>query len=480
MKKPDLNRIKARILESKRLKYGGYATVVTIAFIAVLLVINLVVEQLPVKFDLTKNKMFSLSEQTLNILEKLDREVTIYGLYETGKENAWVEQVIDQYRAKTDRIKYQAIDPVRNPGFVKQYEPEEGEITTGSLIVLSGDKYKVIDNYDLINFRFDQYTFQPKAESLAVEQQITGAILYVTAEKNPVVYTLTGHDETSFDYLVSRQLRTENFEVKELNLLSAGRVPEDAELLVIHSPRRDLTTDELRKIREYMQNDGRALILMDLQAKEFPNLQSLLASYGVRIRPAIVVEEDQNSFAGNQLWVIPAMEKHSITDPLKSGDLQMLLPIAQVIEETELKKRTLEIEPLLRTSEKSWAKVDLNSKNPQKEPADLNGPFTLAVAVVDQAENYDRDSRLILVSNGRFTDGELVAQVPGNLNFILNCFNWLCERTDNLEIRPKSLSTPMLFMSGADALLYSGLVVILIPLLVLGSGVFVWLRRRNL
>ena len=408
----NLNRIKGRILESKRLKYGGYATVVTIAFIAVLLVINLLVEQLPVKFDLTRNKMFSLSEQTLNILEKLDREITIYGLYETGKENAWVEQVIDQYQAKTDRIKYQAIDPVRNPGFVKQYESEEGAINTGSLIVLSGDKFKVIDNYDLVNFQFDQYTFNPTAESLAVEQQITGALLYVTAEKNPVVYTLTGHDEASFDYLVTRQLRTENFEVKELNFLTAGQVPDDAELLVINSPRRDLTTDELQKIRTYMQNDGRALILMDLQAREFPNLQSLLASFGVRVRAAVVVEEDQNSFAGNQLWVIPTMEKHSITDPLTAGDLQMLLPIAQVIEETELKKRTLEIEPLLLSSGKSWAKVDLASTNREKEAADLTGPFTLAVAVVDQAENYDRDSRLILVGNGSFTDGNLVAQVP--------------------------------------------------------------------
>ncbi|NLW55088.1 MAG: GldG family protein [Firmicutes bacterium] len=480
MKKLNLNRFKARILESKRLKYGGYATVVTIVFIAVLLVVNLLVEQLPVKFDLTRNKLFSLSEQTLDILEKLDRDINIYGLYETGKENAWVEQVINQYQVKTDRIKYQAIAPVRNPGFVKQYESEEGAIRDGSLIVVSGDKFKVIDYYDLVNFQFDQYTFRPTAESLAVEQQITGALLYVTAEKNPVVYTLTGHDEASFDYPVTRQLRAENFELKELNLLTAGRVPEDAELLVINSPRRDLTADELQKIRDYMRNDGRALVLMDLQAREFPNFQNFFASFGVRTRAAVVVEEDQNSYAGNQLWIIPTLEKHSITDPLKTGDLQMLLPIAQVIEETELKKRTLEIEPLLLSSEKSWAKVDLASTDPERKEEDLAGPFTLAVAVVDQAENFDRDSRLILVSNSTFTGGNLVAQVPGNLNFILNCFNWLCERADNLQIRPKSLATPTLFMSGAQAMLFSGLVVILIPLLVLGSGVFVWLRRRNL
>lgn len=480
MKKLNLDSIKARIFESKRLKHGGYATVMTIAFIAVLLLINLLVEQLPVRFDLTRNKMFSLSEQTLNILEHLDREITIYGLYETGKENAWVEQVIDRYQGKTNRIKYQTIDPVRNPGFVKQYEPEEGAITAGSLIVVSGNKFKLIDNYDLVNFRFDQNTYTPTAESLAVEQQITGAILYVTAEKNPLVYTLTGHDEATFDYQVTRQLRAENFELKELNLLTAGRVPEEAELLVVNNPRRDLTSDELQKIRDYMQNSGRALVLMDLQAKEFPNFQNLFASFGVKTRTAVVVEEDENSHAGNQLWIIPTMESHSITDPLKAGDLQMLIPIAQVIEETEFLKRTLEIKPLLFSSAKSWAKVDLASTNTEKEADDLTGPFKLAVAVTDQAEEFDRDSRLILMSNGAFLSGNLVTQVPGNLNFVLNCFNWLCERVDNLEIRPKSLSTPTLFMSGAEAMLYSGLVVILIPLIILGSGVVVWLRRRNL
>jgi hypothetical protein len=480
MKKINFSKIKTKFSQNKRLKHGGYASLLTIAFIAILLVINLLVEQFPVKFDFTKNKMFSLSEQTIEILNHLEQEITIYGLFETGKENEWVEQVIDKYQSKSKKISYKTVDPVRNPGFIKQYQSDGEEIPVGSLVVISQGKNKVINQYDMINYSFNQYNYSATAESLAIEKQITGAILYVTSDKNPVVYVLRGHDENNLDYEVTKQLKTENFEFIDLNFLNKDRVPEDADLLVINSPKRDLSPLEAEKIRDYLQNSGRAIFFMDLQANEFPNFQSLLGSFGVKTRRAVVVEGDDNYHAGNQVWLLPKMENHDITKPLISGDMQMLIPIAQVIEETELKKRTLELEPLLLSTEKSWGKIDLNSTVIEKEANDLSGPFKLAVAVTDQKEDEAEDSKLILISNSTFLSGELISQVPGNMNFVLNSFNWLCGRKDNLAIRPKSLSTPRLYISGFQAVLFSVIVVIIIPLLILGYGLAVWLRRRHL
>lgn len=479
MKRLNLMKIKAKLDESKRLKHGGYAILVTLLFLGLLVVVNLLAEEFPVKFDLTGNKLFSLSDQTLRILKGLDREVTIYGLYENGEEDQWVRQVIDTYQRKSNKIQYKTIDPLRNPGFVKQYE-KEGTISSGSLIVVSGDKYKVINSYDLINFQYNQYGYPTGAESLAVERQITGALLYLSAEKNPVVYALRGHGEASLNYEILKQLRNENFEFKDLNLLTAETVPEDADLLLVYEPKRDLTSAEAGKIRTFLQNNGRALFLMDLQGEDYPNFQSLFASYGVALRQAIVVEGDSQRHVGNRFWLLPNLKEHKITDSLRSRELEMLLPVAQVIEETPLKKQTVTIEPLLTSTEKAWAKVDMTSGIVEKEPADLTGPFTMAVAVTDRAVDGATESRLVLVGNTNFLSGEIVTQVPGNLNFILNCFNWLDDREENLEIRPKSLYTPRLFISGFQTLLYTALFVVVIPLLIFGSGLVVWLRRRHL
>src|SRR5690606_36045633 len=113
----------------------------------------------------------------------------------------------------------------------------------GSYIVTSGNKYRVINRYDLYNYSYEN-PFQPQVTSLAVEERITGAILYVTAEKTPVIYSLTGHAENGLPYEIREKLHHENYELKELNILTAGEVPGDTDVLLMVSPKRDFTADE--------------------------------------------------------------------------------------------------------------------------------------------------------------------------------------------------------------------------------------------
>ena len=90
--------------QNKKFKYGGYATLVTIIFIAILVAINLIVDQMGIKVDLTPNELYSLSQQTYDILDDLDQDVTIYGLYETGKEQIMVTEVLDRYASHSKKI----------------------------------------------------------------------------------------------------------------------------------------------------------------------------------------------------------------------------------------------------------------------------------------------------------------------------------------------------------------------------------------
>ena len=133
-------------------------------------------------------------------------------------------------------------------------------------------------------------------------------------------------------------------------------------------------------------------------------------------------------------------------------------------------------------SNRSYGKRDIaNAKTVAKEAGDLAGPFALAVAITDPAPDASRkDTKLIVAGNIQFLGQGLTSQVPGNGDFFLNSLGWLREQKQTITVRAKSLLQMRLSMGNLTALLYSALVVILLPLLVLGTGVVVWARRRHL
>jgi ABC-type uncharacterized transport system involved in gliding motility auxiliary subunit len=99
--------------KSNKFKYGGYATLITAIVIAIVIVINLVVDQIDWKADLTQNQMFSLSDQTYKVLDSLKQDINIIGLYETGNEDRIITEIIDRYQARSKRITFKTIDPDR-------------------------------------------------------------------------------------------------------------------------------------------------------------------------------------------------------------------------------------------------------------------------------------------------------------------------------------------------------------------------------
>ena len=479
----NLNNLNTKLMQSfnnKNFKYGGYATLLTIIAVGMLVVLNLLAEQIPLKLDLSKNKIFSLSKQTYEIISDLDQDITIYALYESGKENTDITEILKKYTDHSKKVNLKFIDPNKNPGFVKKYSPDGENLSLGSLIVESGKKVKAIPASDLFNFDYSN-PYQPSVTSLAVEQRVTGAIMFVKSGKIPVIYALEGHGEQSLPLEISKQLEAENYELKSVNLYTAS-MPGDIDLLLINSPQRDLTTTEVGKIREFIANNGRAIFLMDLLKNELPNFQTLLRSYGVALQPMAIVEGDGNRYIqNNPLWIQPELGVHQILNSLLSDKMPVIMPVAQGIRILEVKKRSLEIEPLLTTSASAWGKTDLNSTSLTKTKQDIQGPFNIAVAITDNTPGReDADSRIVVVGNGMFIDSNLINSIPGNANFLMNSFSWLQDQKVNLAIKPKSLLTMRLNINAFQSLLLSGLVVVVIPLGVLGLGLMVWLRRRHL
>ena len=473
-------------LSSRKLRFGGYATLLIVAALAIVVVINVLVQQVPGKLDLTKNHLFSLSKETFKVLDGLSKDITITMVARAGSEDPTVKEILSKYAARSHSIKLQTQDPERNPGWSKQFETNGQGPGPGSVVVSSGPKFRTIGQYDMYNYDYSNPNQEPTLTSLSVEQRVTSAILYVTAAKNVTVYVLQGHGEQTLDSLgLSTAVGNENYEVKPLNLLTVPGVSADADILLVLAPKTDISNEDDAKIRTYLDGGGRAEFIFDLLRSDnaLLNLAGILKSYGVAVHSMVVVEGDQNSVAaGNPMYLIPKLEYHDILSPLRSANLAILMPFSQSIETLELRKRSLKIEPLLSSSDNSWGKRNIeNIKTLAREAADARGPFTLADAITDPAgDPGKKDTKLVVVASAKFLSQALSSQIPGNTDFFLNTLGWLRGKTDEITVRPKDMLTMRLGISNLQALLFSGLVVIIMPLLVLGAGFTVWIRRRHL
>jgi ABC-type uncharacterized transport system involved in gliding motility auxiliary subunit len=257
-------------------------------------------------------------------------------------------------------------------------------------------------------------------------------------------------------------------------------VPEDADLVIVLNPKNDLTFPDLDKLDLYLTRGGRVLVACD--PRPLPNLYQLLAGFGLAFRPMLIVEGNSRFHTGNPLFLLPELPLHEITRPLRANDIPLILPFSQAVESLPLKKRSLLQEPLALSSADSWGKTRYQDiRSLEKDGSDPPGPFTLAMAVTDPAdEQRSQDARLLVIGSFRFLTQPFYSLTPGNSDFFINGINWLNGNEESITIRPKELVQYPLTLNRTQRLMYSAIVVILMPLAVLLAGLIVWLRRRHL
>ena len=356
-------------------------------------------------------------------------------------------------------------------------------IAPGSLIIESGDLYRIIPHIELYNISYTQQG-QPQIMGMQVEPKVSQAIHYVSSGYTPKIYQLTGHGELSLDdYGITPALEAENYEIETLNLLT-GEIPEDASVLLILSPRYDIPQEEQRKIHEYIDGGGRALLLADFIGPPSEELNNLIRSYGLRIEPGFIIENDKSHYTGGSpLFIAPRMLDHEMLEPLKENNLVIITPNAVAITELERKPRTIELTPLLASTEQSWRRTDIQNTSTLRQPGDMPGPHVIAWAVERQQYNDgDPESyRLLVMGNTDFLRSiPPYGQIKGNIDYFLNALAWVNERSETISIRSKSIFRVPMRLSTRQIIIYSGILIILIPAAFLLTGLTVWLRRRHL
>lgn len=470
-----------KLLNDKRLKYGTYSTAITIITIAILILINLVVGQFNRTFDLTKESIYSLSEETKEVLENIENDINIYTLFSTGYSDGVlnkVEQVISEYSQYSSKIKVSNVDLYLHPDFTKKYANENNSVEVNSIIVEMGDKYRVI-NYSDYYIQSDSSSL----EKLSIESNLTSAVQFVNMETSPKIYFIIGHDETDFNHFTTLvdSLKISNYDMDSLNLID-NEIPSDCTALVITPGARDFTKEEAEKVKSYLADDGRAFFLIGgSDSNNFKNLMSIINAYGVSLANGYVLEGQQDKYYRYPYAVFPSIEEHKVNSVLLNKEYMTYAVASQAVTELEVKKQGLIIEPLLTTTDSSYIKAEGNS-SPNKEANDIEGPFNIAAAVTDNSYSDKSHSTKIVVCglSYYFIDPDYDSMVVnGNSTFVVSALNWLNDKSRGVSIAPKTISGDAVLIDESSANTVKIVGWALIPGSLFLAGFIIWLIRRN-
>jgi ABC-2 type transport system permease protein len=389
--------------------------------------------------------------------------------------------VINLYLARNRNISLEIIDPDRNPGFVIRYDRERQGIHRGSLIVEGERAFRTIAPHEMYDFHMTQGGgFSITA--MAMERRITSALLFASTGETPVVYEITGHLEIPLAALgLSETLERENYSLRTLNLVLTP-VPDDAHAVILNNPQRDLSPAEAERLLDYLGRGGRLLVIANYLIQELPNLNNVLASYGLRFDYGVVFETDPNYLVFDSRTVWPDVGNHVITAPLADKTRTPIIMIEVMpLSILETRRRTVEVTPLLASSPSAYLRTDLDDNSHNRIASDISGPFILGAAVVDPQWVQDNEPQTRIVAIGCGALLTLGAQgIDGNRDLFMNSLTWLQDRPENITVRARSLFLLPLRMNLLQIIISGALFIFIIPAVFFIAGFVTWLKRRHL
>lgn len=477
-------RIAAR-LGRRQLRYGGNATALVLIVLAILGVGNYLVNRNSARWDLTKNRKYTLSDQTRKLVGGLQDELRVTHFFVQDERSAQYRQEIQdrlrEYAALSRRVKLQEIDARKEPAQARRYEVK----AVPTLI----------------------FEYRGKREQITAgsEQDITNAVIKVTREGRKAVCFLKGEGERGTADTSPRgfsnakaTLERSQYETKELALSREAKVPDGCALVVVAAPEKDLLPEAIAALRAFVSGGGKALVMMEPDFKgPLPNLTGLLKEWNLEVGSDLVLELYSQLTAQGIVNVAAervVVEQYPFHEITRDFPFSTRFDSARSISPGSAGPGVT-AQSLIQTSDASWATGNLALKEPIdfKEGKDKRGPISLAVAVtLSQAgaspsppdapgseEPKKAEGRVVAFGDADFASNDALG-FQGNENLFLNVMAWLSGESDLISIRPRDPEEHRLSVISGSA---SHRLVVLgsllgLPGLFVVLGIANWWRRR--
>lgn len=484
-----------RMFHTSGTKHGSYSVGMTVLVVAVIIVLNLVVGQIPEAYrniDVSSTKIYDISDTSKDLLKGLDDKIDMKVLAVKDETDDRITTFISKYAALSDKIKVEWIDPVLHPSALTEYNTSQNTIyvsceATGKSTTISFDKILVSDSSSYYYSGSSSYT------SFDGEGQLSSAVNYVTSDVQKKIYTVTGHGEDSLSTTITDLMTKNNYTTEELNLLMTDSIPDDCDLLLMDGPTNDLSDDEVSLLSGYLGEGGKVMCLLgDTGLASLPKLAGLLKDYGIEGADGYIADP-QRCYQNQPYYIFPVMNlSGDMADGISSQ--MVLLMNSRGLTTTDPARDTITTSAFMTTSEQAYAVTEedqkqgtydlgvvatetISSDSDSSDDTSSDSDSSTDTSSDDSTES--KESRLTVISAGSLIDQQITdafSQLE-NTQVFMNAVTANFEGVTNLSIEAKSLTTEYNTVQHAGG--FSILVVFGIPAVILIGGFVVWFRRRK-
>ena len=513
--------------EHKKLKHGMMSTILTIVFVAVVVLVNVVAtvifDRYPVTIDLTKDKIYSISDESEEYVKKIDTDVliTVFAEEEAFKFNTYTRQadeVMKKYCKYNNKIKYRYVDIDSNPDIVKDYTSDSindydiivetnptkeikrtRKITLVDLVNFEDDFVETLSNYGIM---IDNVTAQSGnalnalnslsqlAQQIAytgniisgsnADQAFTSALMTVT-DPNPITVTfLTGRNEVDELAYFKTLLTANGYTVNTVDITSDD-IPEDTTVAVVPAPQTDYLPDDVKKLDNFLDNNGKLgkqlLYIASAQQQDTPNLDEFLKDYGLQVGKGIICESNSSNYYNQPYLTIATDLSENFMQDVATNDPQLIIQTCRPVKQLFDEKNKIKTEGYVKSTSDAYLMDPQSQKTTEKGQQN----YMAVSSRVTYLDGNDAVYSNVIAAGTEFIfrDDVLPYTQYQNREYVLSLLNGITHKTDGIVIEPKTIDANVYDITASQQSVLKWTFILIVPVIVLAIGLVIWLRRKN-
>lgn len=486
------------MFKSRKFKYGSLATALTIGFIAIVVIINIVVglilNRLPTNLDLTSNGIFEIGDETKGILSDLKHDITISIIGdETELDNAstyykQISEIIKLYPKYSNRIKLSWVNLDKNPEFANKFSSEE--LQNYDVVIESELRYRIVNIQDMLDIDQEKYTMyayygqgslEDCIKGSVAEQEMTSAVMYVS-DDNPVkvAFITMGEENINFTAFRDQILGKNAYETVMMNILTED-IPEDAKIAVVCAPSKDYSAIEIAKLEAFLDNNGKSgksvFYIAPSKNYDTPIIDEFLQSWGIQVGSEYIIETDAQKYYQTEYFTWQNIETTDYVKDLSESIETLLIYKAHPVTALFDAQVNNETEALITTNATA---IKVDGTNAEGDPQQVGSKGIMNTAVVSAKTNYQNNEEksylFVFGSEYLFSDTTLTTD---SAEYLLKLFNTTTGKSEGVSIISKSFEKETLELSEGAIGAMAWIFIAIIPAIVIIIGIVIAVKRKN-